>query len=687
MNKPYPRPLSDTQHRLPTLPHLLGRILEALYNPNLDLAGIAKIIRQDAALTARLIDVANTSHYLAHGNCLNLDRALLLLGLETVKTMAITAALKQFSDRLGRRHQGLLKEFWRRSLFSAQCALALARLSGFQRPDEAYLAGLMMDLGQLIFLIRFDKEYADLLVECNNDQDLLVAEQRRFGIDHCSLGAESIMGWKSASLLQDALRFHHYPIARLTDTHPLVKLVHLAGQLSAPGACADQAGEAAFQFFGLREETIADVRNKTGSDIARWAALLEIDIGESDYHIAEKKLWDRLSDINHVNQYSRELWRNQTLVGLEQSLQRASPLLLGLELVLLFSVDRNGEQLEARLPGDDMDKGHTRSADFIIPLIPGRSIVSESLLQGRVLIGKDEMGLLDRQILNLHGAEQLLLAPLFHKEKPMGVMVFGLHSQDTRPLAENDFLFNVLRQEIGAMLGRLGDRFETPAGTEDVEQIKERIRDSVHEASNPLSIIRNYLEILRQQLDSEHQAQNQFTLIKEEIDRVGNILLRLRNPVEPSFAEAKTDINKLVTELTGIFQKSLCLTREVTLSVGLVDAPLFTSVRAFPLKQILMNLIKNAIEAVPSGGEVRVGVGDVLFGGRNFCEISIMDNGPGIDPDVMKQLFSPIRSRKGKDHSGVGLHVAKKLTDELGGNLICRTGKQGTSFQLLFPHD
>src|SRR5690606_27464500 len=148
----------------------------------------------------------------------------------------------------------------------------------------------------------------------------------------------------------------------------------------------------------------------------------------------------------------------------------------------------------------------------------------------------------------------------------------------------------------------------------------------------PLSSIRNYLEMLRLKLGDTHQAAADLNLIREEIDRVGTILLRLRDPAPVANGDTAQSLNRLVEDLARILDQSLCATHQIRLTLALDDeSPLLQHVT--PVKQILTNLLKNAVEALPPGGEITISTtANLLVNGRNFASLSVADNGPGL-PD------------------------------------------------------
>lgn len=687
---------SGALERLPSLPQVLLRILDAIHSDRADLQSIADIVRQDTAMAIRLLDVANSSYYGRAKSCQTVERALLFLGTDTVKTIVITASIKQFFNRFHPQHQPFIKAFWRRSLVAANFAHILANLTGYHAPEEAYLCGLLMDVGQLVLLNRHNRDYLECWSGAADDQALLRAERERFGAQHPDIGADLVDSWQLAGFMGDALRYHHEPGAQILDAHHLVKIVNLASLLSVPGQIGDDAFIQADRLFGLNEALTRELRARISADVARLASGLNIDIGEnaeaSDVSAAHALLGQRLSELSELNQLNSELWRSHSLAAIEQTIQRTVYMTLDIEHCVLFSADRDRQTLSAQLRRQpDENAAVSAEPDFVVPLLPGRSLVSDALLQRQSLhsgsVAREQLAVLDRQLLKHCDAEQLLCLPLVHDMDAVGVLVLGLRGQDD-PRQGKPALLGALCQELASAI-RFRDQRQiedTGAADDQGELWQRKIREAVHEASNPLSIIRNYLEMLNLTLGEDHQAHGDLELIKQEIDRVGAILLRLREPAENIGSDGNVELNKLVGDVARIFEQSLCATHQISLQLQLAETlpPIKTNVTH--LQQILTNLLKNAVEAVPAKGHIRVATeSGVIVNGRNFAAITIEDNGPGIPDSVIRQLFSPVASTKGAGHSGLGLSITKKLMDELGGSIVCKSSKAGTQFQLLIP--
>ncbi|HET8710961.1 MAG TPA: HDOD domain-containing protein [Spongiibacteraceae bacterium] len=686
-----------TLDRLPSLPQVLTKILDAVHSERADLQHIATIIRHDTAMATRLLGVANSSYYGRTKACQTVERALLLLGTDTVKTIVITAAIKQFFNRFNPHHRPFVKEFWRRSLVSANFAHILANLTNYNAPDEAYLCGLLMNVGQLILLNQHDRHYIDIWSKATDDEALLKAEREHFQRAHQDIGADLIDGWRLGGFMGDAVRFHHEASTQILDAHHLVKIINLSSRLSAPGSITDETIAEADRLFGLTEALTRELGTRIAEDVERIAGGLNIDIGDLNNSTkddaAQQLLGERLGQLSQLGQMNSELWRSQTRAALEQAIRRIVFMTLNIENCLLFVADPLAETLSAHIEVFDGDEKQSATPDFTLPLLPNRSIVSDAVLQKEPLRNDSEraeqLTVIDKQLLKQCDADFLLCTPLQYEGTTVGALVLGLNHGDDDPQASKAVLLAGLCSEIAAAVNHHSQQLRNAAYADgESDAIHKKISEAVHEAGNPLSIIRNYLEMLRLKLGEEHQANADLELIKQEIDRVGAILLRLREPETTAASNGEISLNKLVSDIARIFEQSLCATHQIELELNLSDSipPIRSNVTH--LQQILTNLLKNAVEALAPNGHIALSTDSgVMVNGRLFAEITITDDGPGIPEGVMRQLFSPITSQKGGGHSGLGLSITKKLMDEIGGSIVCKSSKRGTQFRLLIPLD
>jgi signal transduction histidine kinase/HD-like signal output (HDOD) protein len=667
---------------LPSLPQLLVRILDTVQDDQADLHTLSAIILQDTGATARIIAVANSSFYYRGKRFDSLDRAVLNLGTDVVRTLVMTLAMKQLFGQFNAHDRHFLKRVWRTALVTANLSQVLAVLTGYPRPEEAYLSGLFVDIGRLARLTEDESRYGPMLEQAADDQALLRAEMAAYGTDHCHVAANLMEEWGLSPFIVDAVRYHLEPALAVQDAHHLVKLVNLGYAMGRPGPIGDDALAAADTLFGLNEGLTEELRGRVREDVARMARSLEIDIdaeGEWDQN-ARLALSQRLEDLNRLSQLQGELAQTGDLLRQRLAVQRVLFLTFGVERSLLFLADRDAPFLRAWVD-EDPDPA------FVLPLEAGRSLVVDAVLEDRSVQftgeGLDALPVADRQIVAICGAGPLWIQPLRGESGPLGALVLGVDASRLAKMQERSAFVGAMGREIARALS--AEDAVTQPQAPDQERLERRIREMVHEAGNPLSIIQNYLAMLRIKLGDEHEAQLELGVIREEIERVGRILLRMREAPQTR-EETSLSLHREVRQITDIFAASVCSARNITLEVDLAehDPPLAQS--SDHLRQILTNLLKNAAEALDEGGKLRVITRDpVSLNGRRYTELSVEDNGPGLPQEVMDRLFSPVTSTKGAGHSGLGLSIVKRLVDEMDGIILCSSGPGGTRFQVLLP--
>jgi signal transduction histidine kinase len=155
----------------------------------------------------------------------------------------------------------------------------------------------------------------------------------------------------------------------------------------------------------------------------------------------------------------------------------------------------------------------------------------------------------------------------------------------------------------------------------------------------------------------------------------------------------KTDVNTVIGDLVHLIRPSLFKPADITLTFRPDNNLPKIMASRDALKQVIINLLKNAAEAMADGGDVTVATSrvakDQYKGGTppaDGIEIVVEDTGPGL-PDVIKQnLFKPFVTTKNNGHSGLGLSIIDKTVTELGGSISCKSRpEEGTRFTIYFP--
>lgn len=223
----------------------------------------------------------------------------------------------------------------------------------------------------------------------------------------------------------------------------------------------------------------------------------------------------------------------------------------------------------------------------------------------------------------------------------------------------------------------------------DSDALRIHVRKAVHEVSNPLSIIQNYLSTLESQCAASGNSGHEFGVVKDEISRVSKILQTvLEAPGGGQPEVAAIDLNRLIEDLVSLCRSSRFGPGSVELHTDLFANPPALWTRGDQLKQLLLNLLKNAMEAVATQSPGIVRVSTAPWGSSldpTHVEIRVEDSGPGIPAGILDHLYQPVISTKGREHLGVGLAVVGDLVRNLRGLINCRSNERGTRFQILLP--
>ncbi|GFO66789.1 histidine kinase [Geomonas limicola] len=201
-----------------------------------------------------------------------------------------------------------------------------------------------------------------------------------------------------------------------------------------------------------------------------------------------------------------------------------------------------------------------------------------------------------------------------------------------------------------------------------------------HEVRNPLTGISLLLDDLHDQAAAGSQDQLMISKALEEISRVEGLINSLLNYSSPARAEFReTDLNRVVHD-TALLMRRPCERGEVFLTLEEQPIPPF-KLDPEKIKQALMNIIRNAQEALPQGGRITIST----FTRGEFAIIEIGDDGPGIDPEDLPLIFEPFFTRKGAG-TGLGLSITQRIVEEHRGRISVKSDPgSGTLFSLELP--
>lgn len=219
-------------HRLESLPAVVIEALDQLSQPDVNLRQVSEVIGQDSVITARMMSIANSVYYRRGAAVHRLSDALVRLGISMVKEVLLTASVMGIMDRPLGGYQLDRGQIFRHSLATAIGARLLAQRVNYPYREEAYIAGLLHDIGKLIFDRYLQGQYGEVIEYATfNEVAFVEAEAHVLGYDHAQIGGLVIAAWDLPARFVEAVATHHTP-SSAKDFPELAYIVHLANALT-----------------------------------------------------------------------------------------------------------------------------------------------------------------------------------------------------------------------------------------------------------------------------------------------------------------------------------------------------------------------------------------------------------------------------------------------------------------------
>lgn len=225
-----------------TLPEITLKIVELVESPKSTAQDLHKVIANDPALCARILKVVNSSFYGLPGQIGSINRAIVMLGLNAVKNIAIAASLAKLFRGGELTPNFSAKSLWVHSVITAATAKILADRLGFAVSDEAFLSGLIHDIGIMVEMQYDRARLIDVVQKVGSDSqgipavEMIGIEESIFGANHQQFGAGLCHKWKFPSNFANVTGFHHKPLDAPLEARTLPCIVYIADRLAAETA-------------------------------------------------------------------------------------------------------------------------------------------------------------------------------------------------------------------------------------------------------------------------------------------------------------------------------------------------------------------------------------------------------------------------------------------------------------------
>ncbi len=706
----------NARNQLPSLPHILLQLIEVCNRDHPDLNEIAAIVGQDPALSAKILNLVNSAYFGFFRKVATVSEAAVLVGISSIKNLAICACVVDAFPKPQKKGIFGLKKFWWHSLRCAFLARQMACEVDAGDPDEAFLAGLLHDIGKAVLWVNFTKAYEALLETAGNDKALLLEGEAHMGATHAAVGAWLLDRWQLDPSIADGVRYHHERHDRIVQAMPMVQIIYLANLLCQDNGPEFQMGLAMahtrFDWDAIECRSMMETCDQEAGEVARS---LDIDVdhidglaGSSDD--SDLAVQDRLkNEVRHhamlIGTLEGFLTAND-LGGVMKCIADGLTILFDIGRSLFFLMNETKNALVGYLP--EKTGQYVSHHALSVSLTANHSRLVRSFVEHRLMDAfaptlDDPLTIIDEQLIRLLGGKGMVCLPLVTHTDPVGVLALGMDSDTFAHLKSNVKLLNVFIHK-GALALQLeilsGRRLQVIRQTR-IDSSGDLARRVVHEINNPLGIIKNYLKVLEMKMADAGIENDEIRIANEEITRVGRLLKQLTAFSDQATPTRQmTDINALLSDVLKL--TTTAMLNEANIRVHMDVDPKLPAIAVDPdgLKQVFINLIKNATEAMAGTGgniEIRTRRRSPVLGGkamrgkaghREYVEILFRDDGPGIDEAIKEKLFDPYISTKGGFHSGLGLSVVHHTIQSHHGTITCDSAPQeGTVFVIELPVD
>jgi putative nucleotidyltransferase with HDIG domain len=272
--------------RMPSLPVTVSKVLEVCNNPRTSPIDLDNVIKLDPVLMGRVLKLINSAYYGLGTQVTSLARAIIMLGVNTVKNLALsTAVIDRLVDKRAFRALNM-DGFWRHSLCVGVTAKLIARKRGVDPSlvEEYFAAGLLHDIGKIPLNNAIDGEYVKAMSLADRERiPLFLAEKRHLDLDHCEAGLVVAESWRLSGAIADAIGYHHTHESYRGDHGDVVRTVAIADYFAnregigfSGNLYPDKPGAEVYGLLDIEKSLLEELEEPVNAEIEKAKVFLKL---------------------------------------------------------------------------------------------------------------------------------------------------------------------------------------------------------------------------------------------------------------------------------------------------------------------------------------------------------------------------------------------------------------------------
>lgn len=648
--------------RLPSPPQTLLTLLELCQSDDVGLADIADLIGADPALAGKVLSVAHSAAYhRADARALTLLQATNTLGTALIKVLVISESVFQTFNDFRQIGGTDLRQFWKHSLSVAVLARELAQRQDPALAEEAYLAGLLHDVGRLALLAAVPEHYQPLFGSGDED-NLCDREQHTLDISHAEAGAWLLERWHLSPAIADSVLHHHQDAISLAGAPPLTRVMGLAHLIDALPAESPQATDRLSQAIHLAVPDIDALRQKTATQVIQIARDLGIDItaaapdqpGTPGQPVVPAPapastptpLVQQLLNRSVLNEMAMTLISLDSTQAALTSLRQHASALMQLEDAL-FMLLRDNQHTAVPV---SMNEGHRSNVPMSFDVAADAAI--GACITQRQVVFAGQGHALPSPLCRIMGVAEMVFIPVVTAQRCLGVLAATVPPELSQHLNSQGAVMQAFGVYAGLALSRRHQADQT-------RSTQANTQSAAAQQARQLAL-RNMTQAIGQMVSD----------------------LACAAPTEPL---APLDLRQPVQEVLQMLQQQQVFPASVRMDCALPERAVWVQGSRSKIAQALLILLKNACESMPEGGQIQVDAGALVQrAGAMFTVLTVLDNGCGLTQALQAQVYEPL-PRQSAAQPALALNVVNHLVETMDGKLKFSTGADGTRFDVLLP--
>lgn len=275
----------DLQDQIPTLPSVVSTVLNLLSDPNVSANKIGEVISTDISLSTKTLKIVNSAFYGFSKRISTITQAVVILGFNTIKSAVFGVAVINAFDKYKKRTSINYEDFWNHSLAVGAASRVLSRYINYENSEEAFIGGIIHDIGKLLLSQFASKQYEEVLEKVRYESDNKVfsdIEKSILGFDHSEIGYFLVEKWNFPKNLSSIIKYHHNPSIVPDDRDKvLISIIHIANIIvkilgigNSGYSYVDKINRESWDLLGLRIEKLPNLYDQIKEEYEKTSIFL-----------------------------------------------------------------------------------------------------------------------------------------------------------------------------------------------------------------------------------------------------------------------------------------------------------------------------------------------------------------------------------------------------------------------------